>query len=82
MRFALKADPQMDVFIAGSFNDWNPKKKRMKPVGANGDYEATMLIHPGRHEYKFVVDGEWRADPSNPEWTNDGMGSMNSVLHV
>lgn len=82
IRFELNAEPDRAVYLAGSFNDWDPRKKRMRPVDRDGLYEATVVIPRGRHEYKFVVDGEWRADPENPEWSPDGMGSLNSVVKV
>ena len=28
-----------------------------------GDFSATTELPEGRHEYKFVVDGQWRNDP-------------------
>ena len=41
-----------------------------------------MLLAPGRHEYKFVVNNEWVTDPENPESMPNGQGSNNSVRHV
>jgi glycosidase len=31
-------------------------------------------------EYKFVVDGNWITDPSNPDQVDDGVGGFNSVI--
>ena len=28
-----------------------------------GDFSATTELPEGRHEYKFIVDGQWRHDP-------------------
>ena len=36
----------------------------------------------GRHQYKFVVDGQWQADPLNPTRSSDGFGGENSVLEL
>jgi len=37
---------------------------------------------PGRYEYRFVVDGQWRDDPACTERVPNGFGSENCVLRV
>ena len=32
---------------------------------SNGVWHAKLDLTPGRHLYKFVVDGAWCADPAN-----------------
>jgi len=78
----LTGKPGSDVFVAGSFNDWDPTAKPLKRVDGDGQYRATLMLPKGRHEYKFVVDGVWSADPKNAEWVANGQGSPNSVLIV
>ena len=78
----LTAEPGSDVFVAGSFNDWAPAAKPLKPVGGNGQYRTTLMLPQGRHEYKFVVDGTWCIDAQNPEVVANDCGSRNSVLVV
>ena len=34
------------------------------------------MVPEGRHEYKFVVDGAWLADPSATESVPDGFGGQ------
>jgi hypothetical protein len=43
-----------------------------------------MDVHlkPGKHRYKFVVDGEWILDPDNPLWEQNEVGTGNSVVWV
>ena len=65
-----------EVFVAGSFNNWDAKALRMERTGLTWSSSTTLPI--GWYYYKFVVDGEWIADPSNPEVAPDG----NSVLKV
>ncbi len=67
------------VFLAGSFNGWSGSADPLVPDNA-GVFRLQKAIHPGSHTYKFVIDGEWVADPSNPE--TDGTGFGNSVLRV
>ena len=78
--FEVHAEPKSDVFVAGTFNQWNPRKNRLKEQ--KGVFRTTMLLPKGRHEYKFVINGVWSIDPECPEWTPNGLGSLNSVLVV
>lgn len=80
--FELSVEPGNQVFVAGTFNNWNPTAKAMKDNPGSGHCKATLLIPKGRHEYKFVVNGVWRMDPSCEECAPNGCGSLNSVLHV
>ena len=69
------------VRIAGTFNDWQPEAAPMHPIGEGYWLKETTLA-PGTYEYKFVVDGEWRTDPSAAEQRPNQFGSMNSVVRV
>ena len=71
-----------NVFLAGTFNDWNDSNTRMTDPDEDGAYTTTLLLSPGVYQYKFVVDGQWHQDPGNPEGTDDGFGGQNSVLKV
>ena len=53
------------VLLAGSFNGWSGVS--MTKNGTTFTY--TYDLEPGMHEYKFVVDGNWISDPSNPNVT-------------
>ncbi len=70
------------VFLAGSFNDWNDAKTKMSDADNDGTYTVTLLLAQGSYQYKFVVDGNWQADPNNPDGAEDGFGGQNSVLKV
>ena len=71
-----------NVFLAGTFNDWNDSKTRMTDGDSDGTYTVTLLLAQGTYQYKFVVDGTWHQDPNNPEGVDDGFGGQNSVLVV
>lgn len=79
--FEMSAETGSEVYIAGSFNDWNPRKKKLKDSGT-GTYVANLLLERGQHEYKFVVNGEWRSDAHCEEWSPNGVGSLNSIISV
>ena len=42
----------------------------------------TLSLPPGRYQYRYVVDGEWREDPVNPDAVSSSIGGRNSVLVV
>ncbi|OGH58105.1 MAG: hypothetical protein A3G34_16505 [Candidatus Lindowbacteria bacterium RIFCSPLOWO2_12_FULL_62_27] len=73
------AQPQK-IIVAGSFNDWNQDKTPMTDPDGDGTYEARAWLEPGAYTYKFVVDGNWIPDPSNPDSTPDGFGGFNSII--
>ncbi len=82
VRFELEAEAGSAVAVAGTFNNWDPTKTPMKDNPDSGKFATTVKMSPGRHEYKFVVNGEWRVDPNCSESAPNDQGSMNSVLHV
>lgn len=68
------------VVLAGSFNNWNEEKYRMKRVP--GGWELHLTLVPGVYEYKFIADGEWLHDPANPEKVRNEHNTFNSILRV
>jgi hypothetical protein len=68
------------VMLAGSFNDWNPSNLKMTKTGEG--WEIPVFINEGTHFYKFVVDGQWIADPANKSWRYDADGNQNSILEI
>ncbi len=79
--FILESTPGKVVAIAGSFNGWLPEKQLTDKKG-DGIYTGILMLEPGTYEYKLVIDGEWRLDESNPNFSPNDMGSLNSVLVV
>jgi 1,4-alpha-glucan branching enzyme len=69
------------VFVAGSFNDWQPEQTPLVAAG-NGRWQGALKVGPGRHEYLFVVDGQWLPDPNAKESVENPFGGRNSVLTV
>ncbi|MDF1551374.1 MAG: hypothetical protein P1P88_26365, partial [Bacteroidales bacterium] len=68
-----------EVFIAGSFNFWDPKNNPLikQKDGWMGELEMSL----GSHSYKFVVDDRWILDPANQNTSKEG-GIINSGLVV
>ncbi|KAL3505760.1 hypothetical protein ACH5RR_031142 [Cinchona calisaya] len=66
------------VYICGSFTGWT--QWPMTPVeGCPTVFQTICSLPPGYHQYKFVVDGEWRHDEHQPYITGN-FGSVNTVL--
>ncbi len=78
--FRCQADQNSQVFVAGTFNEWNPKKHKLKYN--DGIFTGSVSVPKGRHEYKFVVNDTWCLDPDCTEWTPNGLGSLNSVVVI
>jgi hypothetical protein len=45
-------------------------------------WTKVMDLAPGTYQYRYVVDGDWRADPDNPSAVEGPGGARNSVLVV
>lgn len=73
--------PAQQVFLAGSFNQWNPTANPMQRA-KDDEWVLKLVLPPGRYEYKFVADGTWLEDPENPNKAPDGFGGYNSVVLV
>jgi hypothetical protein len=69
------------VYVAGSFNEWKPETTPLQAVGG-GRWKGDLALKPGRHEYLFVVDGQWLPDPNARETVTNPFGGKNSVLKV
>jgi len=69
------------VAVAGDFNDWKPERSPLIQID-NGKWVGDLNVKPGRHEYLFVVDGQWLPDPNARENVQNPFGGKNSVLIV
>ena len=74
-----------DVRIAGDFNGWVPDKGVRSVIESHGNtrvWTKVLQLPPGTYEYRYVVDGEWREDPDNPNSIESPAGRPHSVLIV
>jgi len=79
--FTLKQFPDAkSVIVTGSFNGWNEDSFKM--TRKDGTWQYTLHLKPGKHTYKFIVDGQWMIDPANEDWEENMEGTGNSVLWV
>ena len=69
------------VTVAGDFNNWDPHVHSLKK-GKDDTWRVSLHLKPGRYEYMFVVDGDWREDPLNPNRVPNPHGGFNAVCDV
>lgn len=79
--FKLYAPGAKKVVVAGSFNKWDTQKLLAKK-DSKGSWAAKVALKPGKHEYKFIVDGAWINDPCCTSCVANSVGSHNCVLEV
>ena len=81
VRFGYFHPDAQEVFVAGSFNNWNP---RATPMGRDslGDWSVEVRLPPGEYRYRFLVDGEWRDDPSAQLTAMNSYGGFDAVVVV
>ena len=79
--FSLTAPDAKEVFLVGEFNNWNSDGFKMRRY-KNGTFKKKAKLQPGQYEYRFVVDGEWWTDPTNPKRQANAFGSENSVKTI
>ena len=70
------------VHLTGEFNGWSTSADPLTK-NAQGAWTITKQLEPGRHPYKFVIDGtSWKEDPNAAESADDGHGGKNSIVAV
>ncbi|HEY0172432.1 MAG TPA: DUF3471 domain-containing protein [Pyrinomonadaceae bacterium] len=79
--FRLKGYPDASVVVlTGTFNNWH--QSQLVFGREEGGWVCRVDLDPGVYRYKFVVDGDWLLDPSNPDTAEDEAGNVNNVLEV
>ncbi|GAA4272882.1 hypothetical protein GCM10022258_21760 [Aquimarina gracilis] len=73
-------DTARKVVLSGSFNKWNEDLFTM--VRGKDCWTITLNIRPGEYQYKFIIDGEWIADPLNPNKKLNEFNGYNSIINV
>ncbi|MCP4707666.1 MAG: hypothetical protein GY869_03490, partial [Planctomycetes bacterium] len=79
--FSYENPESKTVCLVGSFNAWNASTDCLLK-NADGVWQKTVSLKPGRYEYKFIADDIWISDPKNPDRQPDGYEGFNSILIV
>ncbi len=79
--FTLNMPSAREVFLVGEFNNWiADEKSRLDNV--NGVWTKECSLDKGNYRYRFIVDGEWIADPDNAVKESNPYGDVDSILTV
>jgi 1,4-alpha-glucan branching enzyme len=79
--FKLNNPEAREVFLAGSFNNWDPSARPLKK-DAKGVWKTIIMLPRGTYEYRLVIDGQWVDDPESVEKRLNEFGSLNSIIVV
>ena len=79
--FLFESSDAKEVILVGNFNNWNARKHPMKS-NENGMWNKSVVIPPGRYEYKFLVDKQWEEDPQNDQTCLNCFGTYNNVFSL
>ena len=79
--FRFSAPGAMSVLLVGDFSHWQQRGIPMQK-GKDGIWVATVTLPPGKHTYRFIVDGEWRDDPECTLRVPNPYGSQDMVRQV
>ena len=81
VQFRLEAPRARQVALAGTFTGWQPSLTLDETEP--GVWTALVPLHPGVHDYVFVVDGSrWMPDPHAPQQVDDSFGGTNSRISL
>ncbi len=67
------------VFLTGTFNHW--AKEGIPMVRSGQEFYQIIQVPKGVHEYKFLVDGEWKFSLDQPV-LQDTSGNVNNVVDI
>lgn len=70
-----------ELMIAGEFNGWIPDEG-VETLHENGNTHKIFYAPSGEYQYRLIIDGKWRNDPTNPEQILNPLGVHNSMLIV
>mmetsp|Transcript_3624 Transcript_3624/g.6855 ORF Transcript_3624/g.6855 Transcript_3624/m.6855 type:complete len:234 (+) Transcript_3624:184-885(+) len=77
--FRWHHNAQREVYVVGSFSNWQTKIRLTRED--DGAFSTVVQIVPGIHQYKFIVDGEWRCAQDQPRCL-DSVGNENNCIEV
>jgi chromosome partitioning protein len=79
--FNLAAPKAKEVYVVGDFNNWTPDENSRMQLEQDA-WKKKLPLEPGRYHYRFVVDGKWVDDPSNPKKESNPFGDTNSLIEI
>jgi 1,4-alpha-glucan branching enzyme len=76
--FRLGAPQAKSVLLVGDFTQWQQHGIRMEK-NRDGTWTTSVELPPGKHTYRFIVDGDWRDDPECNERVPNPFGGQDMV---
>ena len=70
-----------NVALVGDFTGWEEKPITLNRQ-KNGVWSAIVPLEPGVHEYRFLVDGQWRDDEACSLRKPNPFGATNCLREV
>jgi 1,4-alpha-glucan branching enzyme len=68
------------ISLTGDFNDWRENDIVLKQA-RSGVWQATVDLPLGtRHQFRYVIDGQWSTDSHADGMSDNSYGSQNSVV--
>ena len=82
IQFTFEGDTATSsVAVAGTFNSWVGDAAPLRRTAA-GTWQTAVVAAPGRHHYKFVVNGaDWIRDPANPWVSEDAQDNSSFTIN-
>jgi len=81
IEFFLNASSAKSVKLAADFTDWEKSPLDLDKI-ADGVWHAAVLLPPGHHSYRFIVDGQWCDDPLSILRMPNPFGTVKAVTIV
>ncbi len=79
--FSVFSPEAKEVFLVGEFNNWQlDDSARM--IQNNGTWSKKINLNSGKYRYRFVIDGNWVEDSSNPLKEVNPYGSVDSLIEI
>ena len=76
--FRFTASGATSVLLVGDFTHWQQQGIPMHQ-DKSGTWTTTVDLAPGKHTYRFIVDGEWRDDPDCTLRTPNPFGGLDMI---
>ncbi len=79
--FSVFSPEAKDVFLVGEFNNWQINESG-RMMQNNGTWSKRINLNAGKYRYRFVIDGNWIEDSSNPLKEVNPYGSVDSLVEI
>lgn len=79
--FSVFAPEAKDVYLVGEFNKWQLNDSA-RMAQNNGTWSRKINLNSGKYRYRFVIDGNWIEDSSNPLKEVNPYGSVDSLVEI